>query len=46
VSYNDNYSPSLQLNGNMLESVEPDAGNLAAADCVVIATDHPQAGYS
>ncbi len=42
VSYNDKYISCLKLNGETLQSIELDAGNLADADCSVIATDHPQ----
>ena len=40
VSYNDPYMPKIQLSHCSLTSVALTKGNLSAADCVVIATDH------
>jgi len=40
VLYNDEYIPSLTLQGNTLHSQTVTSGLLQAADCVVIVTDH------
>jgi len=45
VSYADPYVPSISLDGVALKSVEVTDGELAAADCVVILTDHPEFDY-
>jgi UDP-N-acetyl-D-glucosamine dehydrogenase len=37
--------PSLTLGGNLMKAVEPTDAALAAADCVVILTDHPEFDY-
>jgi len=46
VAYHDPYVPVLTLDGEMLESEPLTAETLAAADCVVIATDHSVLDYS
>jgi UDP-N-acetyl-D-glucosamine dehydrogenase len=40
ISYHDPYVPELQLRGSTLQSVELTPAALAAADCVLIHTDH------
>src|SRR6266478_5863531 len=45
VSYADPYVPSIALDGVALKAVEVTDGELAAADCVVILTDHPEFDY-
>jgi UDP-N-acetyl-D-glucosamine dehydrogenase len=40
VSYNDPYIPRIKLSQGSLASVKLTRGNLASADCVIIATDH------
>lgn len=40
VSYHDPFIPSVRLDGISLSSVELTAESLAAADCVVVVTDH------
>jgi UDP-N-acetyl-D-glucosamine dehydrogenase len=45
ITYADPHVPSLTLDGNPLKAVEPTEATLAAADCVVILTDHPEFDY-
>jgi UDP-N-acetyl-D-glucosamine dehydrogenase len=45
VSYADPYVPSLHLDGVVLKAIEPTDRDLAAADCVLILTDHPEFDY-
>jgi len=45
VSYADPLVPSVVLDGTPLKSIEPTAQALAAADCVLILTDHPEFDY-
>src|SRR5438876_4060900 len=45
VAYADPRVPSIVLDGTPLKSVEPTAQALAAADCVLILTDHPEFDY-
>src|SRR5262249_60451365 len=45
VSYADPRVPSVVLDGTPLKSIEPTAQALAAADCVMILTDHPEFDY-
>ncbi len=45
VSYADPRVPSVVLDGTPLKSIEPTAQALAAADCVLILTDHPEFDY-
>jgi UDP-N-acetyl-D-glucosamine dehydrogenase len=45
VTYNDPYVPEINIGGETLASVEIDGERLAAADCVVIATDHSDYDY-
>ncbi len=40
VSYADPFTPQITVNGLKLSAVEPTAENLAAADCVLILTNH------
>jgi UDP-N-acetyl-D-glucosamine dehydrogenase len=40
VSYADPFTPQITVNGLKLAAVEPTAENLAAADCVLILTNH------
>ena len=40
ISYNDPYVPTIELSGTEYQSVELTDEALAAADCVVILTDH------
>ncbi len=45
VSYSDPFVPFLQANGDRLASRPLDAEVLAAADCVVVVTDHSSVDY-
>jgi UDP-N-acetyl-D-glucosamine dehydrogenase len=45
VAYVDPYVPAITLDGNVLKAVEGGDAELAAADCVVILTDHPEFDY-
>ena len=45
VSYADPHVPSVVVDGVPLKSIEPTAQNLAAADCVLILTDHSEFDY-
>jgi UDP-N-acetyl-D-glucosamine dehydrogenase len=45
VSYADPRVPSVVLDGLPLKAVEPTEETLAAADCVLILTDHPEFDY-
>jgi UDP-N-acetyl-D-glucosamine dehydrogenase len=45
VSYADPRVPSVVIDGTPLKSIEPTAKALAAADCVLILTDHPEFDY-
>src|SRR5262245_3770114 len=45
VSYADPHVPSVTLHGTVLKSVELTDQELAAADCVLILTDHPEFDY-
>ncbi len=45
ISYADPYVPSITVNGAVLKGVEVSDEHLAAADCVVILTDHPEFDY-
>jgi len=45
VAYADPYVPSVEVDGVLLKAVEPTPRELAAADCVVILTDHPEFDY-
>ena len=45
VSYADPHVPSVLIDGVPLKSIEPTAQNLAAADCVLILTDHSEFDY-
>ena len=45
VSYADPHVPAVVLDGIILKAVEPTDEELAAADCVVILTDHPEFDY-
>jgi UDP-N-acetyl-D-glucosamine dehydrogenase len=45
ISYADPHVPSVTLDGRPLKSIEPTAQALAAADCVLILTDHPEFDY-
>ena len=45
VVYHDPYVPEIQINGEIFMSVELTASNLAAADLVIIATDHSNIDY-
>ena len=45
VAYADPYVPSVEVDGVLLKAVEPAPRELAAADCVVILTDHPEFDY-
>ena len=40
VAYNDPYVPRIEVDGVAMESVELTDGELEAADCVLIATNH------
>jgi UDP-N-acetyl-D-glucosamine dehydrogenase len=46
VAYADPYVPSIELHGATLKGVELTDEELAAADCVVILTDHPTVDYA
>ncbi len=45
VSYADPRVPSVILDGSPLKATEPTAEALAATDCVLILTDHPEFNY-
>jgi UDP-N-acetyl-D-glucosamine dehydrogenase len=45
VAYADPYVPSVEIEGALLKAVEASPRELAAADCVVILTDHPDFDY-
>jgi UDP-N-acetyl-D-glucosamine dehydrogenase len=45
ITYADPYVPSITVNGVFLKGVEVSDEHLAAADCVVILTDHPEFDY-
>jgi UDP-N-acetyl-D-glucosamine dehydrogenase len=45
VSYHDPYVPSFEEDGHRFASVPLDAATLAAADCVMIVTDHSALDY-
>ena len=45
VSYADPYVPEVLLDGIILKAVDLTEGDLTAADCVVILTDHPEFDY-
>jgi len=45
VAYADPYVPSVEVDGVLLKAVEPTPREVAAADCVVILTDHPEFDY-
>src|SRR5262245_54531061 len=45
VSYADPRVPSIVLDGAPLKAIEPNAEALAATDCALILTDHPQFDY-
>jgi len=45
VSYADPRVPSVVLDGAPLKAIEPSAEALAATDCALILTDHPQFDY-
>jgi UDP-N-acetyl-D-glucosamine dehydrogenase len=45
LSYADPYVPSIVLDGIVLKAVEIGDQGLAAADCVLILTDHPEFNY-
>jgi UDP-N-acetyl-D-glucosamine dehydrogenase len=45
VSYADPHVPSVLLEGVALKAVEPTDQAIAAADCVLIVTDHPEFEY-
>ena len=45
VSYADPHVPSVVVDNTALKAVEPSADALAAADCVLILTDHPEFDY-
>ena len=45
VEYHDPYVTRLEVAGHRLASVPLDDGRLAAADCVIIATDHSSVDY-
>ncbi len=45
VSYHDPYVPEINIGGETMKSVALGEGCLAAADCVVIATDHSTYDY-
>jgi UDP-N-acetyl-D-glucosamine dehydrogenase len=46
VVYADPYVPTIMLGGALLKSMELEPETLAAVDCVVILTDHPQVDWS
>src|SRR5438876_853750 len=45
ISYADPFTPQLALDGHKLSAVEPSGDALAAADCVLILTNHSQFDY-
>ena len=45
VSYADPHVPAVTLGGTVLKAVEPTDQELAAADCVLVLTDHPEFDY-
>src|SRR5438046_10767551 len=45
VSYADPFTPQLALDGHKLSAVEPSGDVLAAADCVLILTNHSRFDY-
>jgi len=45
VSYADPHVPCIDLGGTALKASEPTDESLAAADCVLILTDHPEFDY-
>src|SRR4029077_6647194 len=45
ISYPDPHVRTVALDGRPLKSIEPTAQALAAADCVLILTDHPEFDY-
>ena len=45
VAYADPHMPEVAVAGRMLKAVEPTEERLAAADCVVVLTDHPEFDY-
>ena len=45
VAYADPHVPSVEIEGVVLKAVEPSPREVAAADCVVILTDHPDFDY-
>ena len=45
IAYADPYVPSVSVDGAILKSVEVSDDEVAAADCVLILTDHPQFDY-
>ena len=45
VSYADPRVPSVVLDGTPLKATEPTSEALAATDCVLILTDHPEFNY-
>jgi len=45
VAYADPYVPSVVIDGTELKAVQVSLAELAAADCVVILTDHPDFDY-
>jgi UDP-N-acetyl-D-glucosamine dehydrogenase len=46
VAYADPYVPSVTIDGALLKAVELTDEELAAADCVLILTDHPEFDYA
>ena len=46
VSYADPFAPQLSIDGSKLTAVDASAGNVAAADCVLILTNHTSFDYS
>jgi UDP-N-acetyl-D-glucosamine dehydrogenase len=46
VSYADPFTPQLALDGLKLAAVEPTEETVAAADCVLILTDHSAFDYA
>jgi UDP-N-acetyl-D-glucosamine dehydrogenase len=45
VAYVDPYVSAITLDGSVLKAVELTEGEVAAADCVLILTDHPEFDY-
>ncbi len=45
VSYSDPHVPAVTIDGNALQSTPLTVESLAAADCVLILTDHPDVDY-